>query len=599
QADGKIVVAGSVAGGSLRHFGVARYLPDGSLDPTFDGDGRAVTVFSVYGEEALGVAIQPNGKIVVAGRASNGTINRFALARYNANGSLDTNFNGDGRLTTTFVNNESVVAMAVAILSDGRIVAGGYRSCGLFTCGFAAARYTSNGDPDNMFSGNGQLTTGDSLDLGRDLAVQADGKLVMAGWGNGVFKLVRLTTSGGTDSTFSGDGVQTTDFGAPSEGANGVVIQSNGRIVAAGFAGDHVALARYTTGGALDTSFSGDGKVTGATGSFTDSAEELAIQDDGKLVVPGRHTPAGDDPRFVLWRLESGGTFDGTFSGDGRATLAFGTGPDIGRAAAIQDDGRLVVAGSAWTGANTDLALARFEGETIVTGANLGITMSDSPDPVTVGSTITYHLTVTNGGPEPATGVTVATTLPAGATKQSATASQGSCSGTTTVTCTLGAIGVAGSATVDIVASTSMAGTATATAVVSGNESDPQPANDSATAQTTVNANANGCTILGTGGDDVIVGSPGNDVVCASTGNDTVSGGGGDDDLRGGAGNDTLNGGADDDILTGGPDSDDLFGNAGMDTLQAQDGVTGETVDGGTEGDTCTADPGDVLVSCP
>ncbi len=170
QADGKIVVVGSAG----RQFALARYNSGGSLDTSFDGDGKVTTNFGGFAF-ASGVALQPDGKIVAVG----GSGGNFALARYNSNGSLDTNFDGDGKVLTDFGGSES--ARAVAIQPNGKIVAaGGSFSFATFTQSFALARYNPNGSLDPSFDTDGKVTTA----LGgfaRGVAVRPDDKIVAAG----------------------------------------------------------------------------------------------------------------------------------------------------------------------------------------------------------------------------------------------------------------------------------------------------------------------------------------------------------------------------------------------------------------------------------
>jgi len=224
----------------------------GDLDTSFDGDGRVV--FNVFGEvadSAEAVAIQPDGKIVVAGswcgfgaQCSTGT---FALSRFNPDGSLDTVFGSGGRTLVTFPNG-AAEAKGVAIQPDGKIVAAGTHGRN-----FALARLESDGDIDPSFSGDGKVETGlGGNNIAEAVAIQGNGKIVVAGtnWeldsSDADFSLARYDTDGSLDTTFSGDGKQATGFG-DRDRANAVAIQPDGKIVAAGWtnAGGDFALARY------------------------------------------------------------------------------------------------------------------------------------------------------------------------------------------------------------------------------------------------------------------------------------------------------------------------------------------------------------------
>src|SRR5919106_25221 len=219
----------------------------GDLDPTFDGDGKVTTDF-IFNDAARGVAIQADGKIVAAGVAicdpcaGPTTIHDFALARYNRDGSLDATFGEeDGKVTTDFFAGADE-AFAVAMQADGKIVAGG--AAAVSGVDFALARYNPDGSLDPTFDGDGKVTFlgfGPNHNRANAVAMQADGKIVAAGCtscssGAGNFALARLNTNGSRDTTFDGEGLVTTDFFGDQDRANGIALQADGKIVAAGFA---------------------------------------------------------------------------------------------------------------------------------------------------------------------------------------------------------------------------------------------------------------------------------------------------------------------------------------------------------------------------
>ena len=366
QGDGKIVDAGftNIPG---PNFGLARYNPDGSLDPTFSGDGKVTTDFAGSGEDvAQAVAIQADGKIVAAGFADVPGRD-FALARYNTDGSLDPTFDGDGKVTTDFAGSTDSVS-GVVIQADGKIVAAGNANVPFDD--FGLARYNTDGSLDTTFSGDGKVTTdfagGSSDERALGVAIQADGKIVAAGFAfvfGAVqdFALARYNPDGSLDATFSGDGKVTTDFASSGDQAHGVAIQADGKIVAAGFAdvpGRDFALARYNTDGSLDTTFSGDGKVTTDFAGGLDEAHGVAIQANGKIVAAGRALVSGNQD-FALARYNADGSLDTTFSGDGKVTTDIAGSTDEARGLAIQADGKIVAAGFASVGIQ-DFALARY-----------------------------------------------------------------------------------------------------------------------------------------------------------------------------------------------------------------------------------------------
>ena len=370
QPDGKIVVAGVASSfeiGGL--FALARYLPNGTLDTTFGGDGRVTT--DVGGGTAHAVALQPDGKIVLAGVApSPSTGSDFALARYLPNGTLDTTFGGDGRVITDFGGDD--IAIAVTLQPDGKIVVAGRATTNPATghTDFALARYLPNGTLDTTFGGDGRVTTAffeDHATAG-GVVLQPDGKIVATGeannlsTGNRDFALARYLPNGTLDTTFGGDGLVTTALEGD-VGSGGVALQPDSKIVLAGGVGfpPDIALARYLPNGTLDTTFGGDGLVITDFGDF-EFATDVAFQPDGKIVATGQAS-SNDAAGFALVRYHPNGTLDTTFGGDGLViTDVGGTGSDLALALAIQPhDGRLVVAGRAQNdNGGIDFALARF-----------------------------------------------------------------------------------------------------------------------------------------------------------------------------------------------------------------------------------------------
>jgi uncharacterized delta-60 repeat protein len=302
QGDGKILLGGSV----LIHtpdfltsdFAVARLNSDGTPDMTFSDDGLATVDFDGHRDAAGAIALQADGKIVLAGGTGvNSSDRAFALARFNDDGTLDTSFNGDGtQETNLFAGPEQ--AREIVVQANGKIVIGTtVRGKHMDTGDFGLARYKSDGTLDSSFSGDGSVRTSFIHDELWGLALQSDGKILAAGAAagpnGGDFALARYKLSGRLDPTFSKDGKLRTDFnGGEDDEARAVLIQANGRIVLAGFgASDVWALARYRSGGKLDPSFSGDGKKLTQFGSG-DSRRvhqiyDAALQADGRIVATG------------------------------------------------------------------------------------------------------------------------------------------------------------------------------------------------------------------------------------------------------------------------------------------------------------------------
>src|ERR1051325_10745806 len=367
QNDGKIVVAGSTSNGSSTYddFALVRYNSDGSLDTSFNGTGKVTTAIGTFYDDASSVTIQGDGKIVVAGYSYN-VYPDFAVVRYNNDGSLDTSFNGTGKVTTAIGSNYDD-AYSVATQSDGKIVAAGYGFSGGANS-FAVVRYNNSGSLDTSFGSTGKVITFIGMDaIGQSMAIQSDGKIVVGGSSLNIsnydFAVARYNTNGALDGMFGLSGTVTTAVGSSDDFGQSVAIQSDGKIVVAGYSYNgsnyDVAVVRYTSNGSLDTSFNGTGKVTRAIGSSDDIGQSVAIQSDGKLVVAG-YSYNGSDNDVAVVRYNSDGSLDSSFNGTGKVVTPVGSSDDAGESVAIQSDGKIVIAGSSNNGSDEDVALVRY-----------------------------------------------------------------------------------------------------------------------------------------------------------------------------------------------------------------------------------------------
>jgi len=368
QPDGKIVVAGGTYDGSNFDIALVRYNSDGSLDTTFSGDGKLTTAIGIDAAASC-VALQPDGKIVVAGYTFNGSTDDFVVVRYNSDGSLDSSFAGTGIVITNFGNSHDV-GYGIALQPDGKIVVAGTSGSSLYSSFFALARYNINGSLDTTFSGDGLVTTqiGFEDDWGYSVALQPDGKILVAGdswYGDGYhFTLARYNSNGSLDTAFSDDGKLTTDIGLDSSSYS-IVLQPDGKIVVAGDSDSGInydfAIARYNSDGYLDTTFSGNGIVTTQIGSQHDWGYSVALQSNGKIVVVGDTEKSsgtfGYD--FAVVRYNSDGSLDETFSDDGKLTTAIGISASA-YSVVSQPDGKIVVVGDSNNGSDDDFAVARY-----------------------------------------------------------------------------------------------------------------------------------------------------------------------------------------------------------------------------------------------
>lgn len=368
--DGKIIVAAgntifSDEGIVSSRFVLTRYNTDGSLDATFGINGIAVTTLN----DMSAIALQPDGKIVVVGQIAtdNPDVSQRVVARFNADGSVDTTFGTQG-ISISNLNNVS----AVALQADGKIIIGGslvVQTANGPTFAFAVQRLTINGTIDTTFGTNGVSTVAiNTQAFIRDLVIQPDGKIVAAGESKipesvdedsqslitHLFTLARFNVDGSLDTSFGVDGIVTTPVGDISSIIYSAALQSDGKIIAAGVAVSQTgtitideetvittqrqfAVARYTTAGALDTSFGTSGIVLTAIGNISAAEQNARVQA----------------------AIEQGSDF-ALIDGDARA---FSVG--------IQQDGKIVVAGGAFTTDHGEFALVRYNSGPVLNGTTI------------------------------------------------------------------------------------------------------------------------------------------------------------------------------------------------------------------------------------
>ncbi len=366
QPDGKLVVVGSAntneAFPGSYQMVVFRYNADGSLDASFDGDGKFTAVADPSRtSEAIGAALQADGKIVVVGRVGTAeNLNQDALVvRINPNGSIDTTFDGDGIKTINFdVQNATDIATDVAVQSDGKIVIADRTAASGFQ-GFIVARLNSDGSFDNNFGTNGSTRIFGNITTGEPrLVLQSDDKIVLSG-PSVQNTLVRLDTGGTPDASFGTNGI------VNGAGGNGIALQPDGKIVVVNNVSQvNVIVRRYNSDGTPDTSFGTNGA---ATVTFTNQDGNLkppfdiALQPDGKIIVGGTvKLSTNPDQDFALVRLNGNGSIDTLFGFNGRLTTNI-EGWDIGHSVLVQTDGKIILSGESGGG----FSIARYVAATL------------------------------------------------------------------------------------------------------------------------------------------------------------------------------------------------------------------------------------------
>jgi uncharacterized delta-60 repeat protein len=369
---GFFVAAGPAPG---QDFVLARYNPTGSLDPTFGTGGKVTTSFGGKPSRGQDMVLQPDGRIVVAGVTFTGTDADFnvdfAMARYNPDGTLDTAFGTGGKVVTDF--SRADFAEAVALQPDGKIVVAGNTILSGSGFQWTLARYNPDGSLDTSFGTGGKVTTNFTEGL-IDLALQPDGKIVAAGESSSFdFALARYNLDGFLDSSFGAGGKVSTDRGGE-DAIFAIALQPDGRIVAAGisiFFGPPVTvafqLARYNPDGTLDGTFGSSGTVTTNFGGTNEAAIAVVLQPDGRIVAAGHAGTTAASEDFALARYNPDGSLDTSFGSGGKVTTDFVGNSDASTALALQPDGMIVAAGIGLTARGEDFALARYEGGAVIT----------------------------------------------------------------------------------------------------------------------------------------------------------------------------------------------------------------------------------------
>ncbi|NJO00104.1 MAG: hypothetical protein HC875_41335 [Anaerolineales bacterium] len=280
-------------------------------------------------------------------------------------GDLDPSFGNNGVVTTTI--DSEALAYAMAIQADGKIIVAGASGTKFFNSNLAVSRYTITGSLDSTFGGDGVVTTSiGSNSSSRAVAVQPDGKIVAGGVSSGIpdrFALARYTITGTLDNTFGNNGSVTTTVGTNGS-IMAIAIQPDSKIIAVGSGtsgGQTVfALARYTVTGSMDSTFGYNGIVTTPIGSNA-SGRAVVLQSDGKILVAGRSSIGNLPLTFALTRYTITGSLDSTFGNSGVVTTSIGNG-DTGLGVTTQPDGKIIVVGASDLNAlsGSEIALASY-----------------------------------------------------------------------------------------------------------------------------------------------------------------------------------------------------------------------------------------------
>jgi uncharacterized delta-60 repeat protein len=382
QGDGKIILCGYMMDKFKidYEFTLMRYNTNGTLDLTFNSTGMARTSISAKDDKAYSAVIQPDGKIIAVGTSGSvsSTVMDISLVRYNSDGTLDATFDNDGKVTTVVGPNVDV-ANSILLQPDGKILVLG-SSKNATTTDLLLLRYNTNGTLDLTFDNDGIVTTkiGTSSTSGSSLALQSDGKILATGTctSGGVISmtLARYNTDGSLDISFDNDGFTTTSIGLSASGRT-VLVQDDGKIVVAGSgnigSSYYFALVRHNSDGTLDLTFDNDGIVTTSfESSMYNYGTAAAMQGDGKIIVAGSSDIANYD-MFAAARYNTDGTLDLSFDGDGMLTTNVGVGDDKVSGIALQSDGKIILGGTIFKNNTNTFSLVRYNNSEITSAVNL------------------------------------------------------------------------------------------------------------------------------------------------------------------------------------------------------------------------------------
>jgi len=351
----------------------------GTLDPTFGTNGFVTTAVHPNYNMAETTVVQSDGKILVAGSAGTPSTYQMAVARYNEDGSLDTSFGNDGSLRFPVGSVKSFV-MDMAQQPDGKILLGG-RTWDNVTGDFALVRLNEDGSFDDTFGTNGifRIETAET-EASEAMALLDDGTILMVGYRDDNLAVAKINTDGNMDTTFGVNGWAVLTYDGATSYADDLAIQDDGKIVISGFALNgsenrfHVAAARLNADGSTDNSFGTDGKVIFNVGDWNDFGEGIAIQSDGKILIGGHKWIANLDQRHDLFvaRLNTDGSLDASYGTSGVATARLVDGANYANDLVLQADDKPILMGYTIFQGIIDMAMVRFD-----TDGNLDSTFND------------------------------------------------------------------------------------------------------------------------------------------------------------------------------------------------------------------------------
>lgn len=384
QPDGKILIGGSVASaGQPADFLVLRYKTDGTLDSTFANKGRKRIDFKKNNDVATALVLLTDGSILVAGTAYNpvdASDANFVVTKLLSDGTTDNSFGPNGRLFID-IQGRKDEASGIAITSDNKILISGTTSnTDGSESAFVVVEYNEDGTLNTSFGDGGKKIVGFGINFAtcNAMAIQSDNKIVLGGTfantsNQSNFALARLTSAGILDNTFGGTGRVAIDLYGKNDMLNSITIQGD-KIIAAGTTFNDVAntdadfaIARINSDGTIDNTFGTAGKVKTDYNSTYNGISSVGLLSDGEIIVSGVVDNGTTDLGFLVAGYSADGVLDNNFGTNGFTETYFTNASATPNAMVIQSDDKIVVTGDAATnGATADVALARYNGDQVL-----------------------------------------------------------------------------------------------------------------------------------------------------------------------------------------------------------------------------------------
>lgn len=366
--ENKIIVSGwsKLSTESPEDILLMRFNNDGSIDSTFKS-GNIISVEEFTWESSYASIEQKDGKILIAGRFYNGLNWDFMLARFYADGRLDSSFAQNGFAIIDISSDDR--AFSIDLQNDDKIIIAGFVNINNWD--FAVLRFNSNGLLDNTFGNNGIVINdfdGD-IDVAFSIKTQSDSKIIACGWtfsnASWNFAMIRYNSDGSLDQNFGNKGIVITDVDNVYNTSHSIAIQEDGKYVVTGYRyfrerlDTDILLVRYNSDGSIDQSFGVNGFVTKDINRNEDFAWDVIIQSDERILVTG-YTKSDSSKNVVTLRFNNNGQIDSTFGDSGVIITSIFGFDEEGRHLALQNDGKILVTGYSFNGVDQDLFILRI-----------------------------------------------------------------------------------------------------------------------------------------------------------------------------------------------------------------------------------------------